>query len=120
MIEPLAGLPEGVIGFEARGEIHSDDYTSVLIPAIDEQIAAGNDLRIVLVFERWDGFSSGAAWEDMKLGLEHFTHWKRIALVTDLDWMVHLTQLFGWMTPGEMKRFPLAERDAAVAWAAGS
>jgi len=120
MIEPLTGLPENVIGFEARGEIHADDYTTVLIPAIEAQLAAGNDLRIVLVFEHWDGFSAGAAWEDMKMGMEHFTHWKRIALVTDLDWMVHLTQLFGWMTPGEMKRFPLAERDAAIVWAAGS
>ena len=54
------------------------------------------------------------------MGMEHFAHWKRIALVTDLDWMIHLTQLFGWMTPGEMKRFPLAERDAAIAWAAAA
>ena len=40
------------------------------------------------------------------------------ALVTDIDWMVRLTSLFGWMTPGELKHFPMAERDAAVAWAA--
>jgi hypothetical protein len=32
--------------------------------------------------------------------------------------MIHLTALFGWMTPGELKRFPLPERDAAIAWAA--
>jgi hypothetical protein len=38
--------------------------------------------------------------------------------VTDLDWMITVTSLFGWMTPGELKRFPLAERDAAIAWAA--
>ncbi len=39
--------------------------------------------------------------------------------VTDLDWMIAGTSLFGWMTPGQLKRFPLAERDQAVAWAAG-
>lgn len=119
MIEPLTGMPDGVMGFTATGEIEADDYTKVLIPAVEEQVAAGNELRMVLVFERWDGFSGGAAWQDMKMGIEHLTHWKRIALVTDIEWMIHLTQLFGWMTPGEMKRFPLAERDAAVAWAAG-
>jgi hypothetical protein len=27
--------------------------------------------------------------------------------------------MFGWMTPGEMKRFSLADRDDAIAWAAG-
>ncbi|NJN37025.1 MAG: STAS/SEC14 domain-containing protein [Nitrospiraceae bacterium] len=32
--------------------------------------------------------------------------------------MVHLVNLFGWMSPGDVKHFPLAERDAAIAWAA--
>ena len=30
-----------------------------------------------------------------------------------------MTTLFGWMTPGEVRHFPLAQRDEAVAWAAG-
>ncbi len=120
MIERLTGLPDGVIGFEANGELHADDYKTVLLPSIEEQLAAGHDLRVVLVFEQWDGMSGGALWQDLKLGTEHLRHWKRIALVTDLDWMAHLTHLFGWMTPGELKRFPVAERDAAIAWAAGS
>jgi hypothetical protein len=38
--------------------------------------------------------------------------------VTDVEWMTRLTHLFGWTTPGDLKVFPLAERDAAVAWAA--
>jgi hypothetical protein len=53
------------------------------------------------------------------MGVEHLTGWKRIALVTDIDWMPDLAALFGWMTPGELQHFPLAEQDAAVAWAAG-
>jgi hypothetical protein len=32
--------------------------------------------------------------------------------------MTRLTALFGWMTPGELRRFPLAEREAAIARAA--
>ena len=34
--------------------------------------------------------------------------------------MRHLTELFGWMTPGEVKVFPLAQRGEAIAWAAGN
>lgn len=74
----------------------------------------------MLVFPSFDGLSGGAAWQDLKMGVQHISHWKKIALVTDVDWMLHLTHLFGWMTPGELKQFPLAERDAAAAWAAGS
>lgn len=118
MLEPLTDLPAGVVGFEAKGELSASDYTQVLLPAVDETIASGNDVRIVLVFERFDGVSGGAMWQDLKMGIEHFTHWKRIALVTDIDWMKQLTSLFGWMTPGELRHFPIAERAAAIMWAA--
>ena len=64
------------------------------------------------------GLSGGAAWQDLKMGVGHLSRWKRIALVTDVEWMANLTSLFGWMTPGELKQFPMAERDAAIAWAA--
>ncbi len=118
MLEALTDLPDGVIGFAATGEIESADYADTLIPAVESQLARGRDIRIVLVFERWPGVSGGAAWQDLKMGVEHVTHWKRIALVTDVDWMTHLGHLFGWMTPGEFKLFPVAEREAAIAWAA--
>lgn len=57
--------------------------------------------------------------EDLKLGVGKLSRWKRIALVTDLDWMITVTSLFGWMTPGELRRFPIAERNRTIAWAAG-
>ena len=118
MLKTIPDLPAGVIGFEADGEIHSDDYKEVLIPAVNAQIASGQGVRVLLVFPEWGGLSSGATWEDLKMGMEHVTSWKKIALVTDVDWMVHLTKLFGWMTPGEMKTFPIADRDEATAWVA--
>jgi hypothetical protein len=116
----MTGLPPGVLGFEVDGELHADDYRNVLLPAVEAAIRAGERIRIVLVFERFDGLSGGALWQDLKMGVEHLTHWDRIALVTDIDWMIHLTALFGWMTPGELKHFPLAEREAAIAWAAAA
>ena len=36
----------------------------------------------------------------------------------DISWMEHVTALFGWMTPGEIRHFPLAQRDEAIAWTA--
>jgi hypothetical protein len=73
----------------------------------------------VLVFEEFGGMSGGAAWQDLKVGVEHLARWKKIALVTDVDWMIHMVSVFGWMTPGEMRHFPLVEQDQAAAWAAG-
>jgi hypothetical protein len=117
MLEAMTRLPPGVLGFEVTGALHADDYRDVLLPAVEAAIQRGEKVRIVLVFEGFDGLSGGALWQDLKLGVEHLTHWERIALVTDIDWMIQLTALFGWMTPGELKHFPMAEREAAIAWA---
>lgn len=119
VLEPIPELPDNVIGFEASEKIHASDYTDVLMPAVRELIDRGKRVRIVLVFERFEGMSPGAAWQDLKIGVEHLTRWERIALVTDLDWMITVTSLFGWMTPGQLKHFPLAQREAAIAWVAG-
>ena len=116
----MTGLPPGVLGFEVNGELHADDYRNVLVPAVEAATRAGERIRIVLVFERFDGLSGGALWQDLTMGVEHLTHWDRIALVTDIDWMIQLTALFGWMTPGELEHFPLAEREAAIAWVAAA
>ena len=120
VLKPIVGLPDGVIGFEGAGRIEASDYRDVLMPAIGGLIEQGRDVRILLVFEHFDGMSAGGAWQDLKVGVEQLTKWKRIALVTDLDWMITVASLFGWMTPGELRRFPLAERDRAIAWAAES
>jgi hypothetical protein len=118
MIKQLTDLPAGVLGFEASGKLQADDYRDVLLPAITKA-AQNGELRVVIVINDFDGMAAGALWQDMKMGVEHMRGWRRIALVTDIDWMVHATALFGWMTPGDVKTFPLAEKTAAITWAAG-
>jgi hypothetical protein len=118
MLKELSDMPEGVIGFEASGKLQAEEYRDVVLPAL-ERAAAYGDVRFVIVIPDFDGMSGGALWQDLKVGVEHFKAWKRIALVTDIDWMTHLTALFGWMTPGEVKTFSLAQRADALAWVAG-
>ena len=69
--------------------------------------------------DRFEGFAAGALWDDTKYGFSHFKGWGRVALVTDVDWMRHLTNVFGWIAPKGIKVFPTSELDAAKAWAAG-
>lgn len=117
MLKELPDLPNGVIGFETAGKLQAEDYRDVLLPAV-EKAATKGEVRVVVVIGAFDGLSGGALWQDLKMGVEHLRAWKRIALVTDVEWMIHMTAMFGWMTPGEVKHFSLAERDAAIAWAA--
>jgi hypothetical protein len=117
MIKELDGLPPGVIGFETAGKLSAEDYRDVVLPAL-ERAAATGEVRFVVVIPEFQGMSGGALWQDLKVGVEHLRAWKRIALVTDIDWMSDVTALFGWMTPGQVKVFRLAQREEAIRWAA--
>ena len=41
-----------------------------------------------------------------------------MALVTDKDWVRLGASAFGWLAPGELRVFELAERDKGRAWLA--
>jgi SpoIIAA-like len=100
MIKELSDMPAGVIGFEVTGKIQAEDYRDVILPAL-ERAAQTGQVRFLLVMPEFQGMSGGALWQDLKVGVQH------------------LPALFGWMTPGETKVFPLAERDQAISWVAG-
>ena len=119
MIKELSDLPPGVVGFEVAGRLYAEDYRAVVLPVL-QRAYASDEFRFVIVIPDFGGMTGGAVWQDLKVGFEHLHAWKRIALVTDIVWVRHMTQLFGWMTPGEVEVFPLAQREEAIAWAAGS
>jgi hypothetical protein len=123
MIERIADMPPGTIGFRASGEVTRDEYRDVLLPPMREAAEAG-DVRLLFVVDSdFEEFKPGALLEDTKagitLGIGHPHAWKRTALVTDVDWMVKAVHLFGWMTPGELMVRGLDGLDEAKAWVAG-
>jgi hypothetical protein len=119
MFEPLADLPNGVIGFEAVGEVTPDDFESVLLPAIEAAAKAGKIRLLFVLGERYTGFKAGVVWEKAKMRAEHIGAWERCALVTDIEWIERIVGLLHFMLPGNLKLFPLAELDGAKAWVAG-
>lgn len=106
-----------MIGFEVTDKLSAEDYRDVVMPAL-ERAAASGEVRFVIVIPEFHGMSGGALWQDLKLSIDHFRTWKRIALVTDIEWMSHMITFFGWMTPGDVRHFPPAQRDEAIAWVA--
>jgi SpoIIAA-like len=123
VIERLADMPPGTLGFRATGEIERKDYDEVLAPELRRALEAGTGLRTLYVIENLDEIEPGALWADSKLGFDlgvrHHEAWVRSAIVTDIAWMARATRLFAWMIPGEAQVFPLAELDRAKEWVAG-
>jgi hypothetical protein len=103
------------------GKVEASDYDGVLTPAIDAAIAKHGKIRIVFELgDEFEGYSAGAAWEDLKLWTPHLTKWERCAVVTDHRFITDAIRVFRVLMPGEVKVFPAGEREAALAWAAGS
>ena len=117
MIEELHDLPAGVIGFETSGKIEAAGYRDVVLPAEERAFGQG-EVRFLIVMKDFGGMSGGALWQDLKVGVGHVKGWKRVAVVTNIEWVTHLTGLFGWMTPGETKTFPMNQKQEAIAWVA--
>ncbi|SHW26155.1 Protein of uncharacterised function (DUF3478) [Mycobacteroides abscessus subsp. massiliense] len=121
MIEVLSDVPEGVVGFRVSGRLAGNElreFTSTIKEALNS-----DELRIVEVIANdYEGFGPGGLAEDLKLGLgmlfQHHSAFKKIAVVTDKEWVTHTLHALAWMVPGEISLFGLDELDQAKVWAA--
>ena len=122
MIEMLPDMPDGVTGIRVSGRVRGDDLREFK-PAMEGLLNTG-EIRIVEVISPdYEGFGPGGLIEDLKLGfgalIEHHSAFKRIAVVSDKEWVGHALHAFAWMVPGELAMFGLDELDKAKTWAAG-
>jgi hypothetical protein len=116
-IQLIPDLPDQILGARAVGEVEDDDYEDVLVPALEDRLSRHENVRFLyLLGEDFERYEADAVWEDAKLGVAHFTSFERIAIVTDLKWMRRSIKVFGWMIPGEMRHYPLADLAQARGW----
>ena len=117
MIELVEGFPHGILGAVAKGEVTATDYEDVLIPAIRK--ASKDHSRIRFYYEFGPGFSGmdqDSMWEDFELGVEHWSKWDRVAVVTDIPWLSHAVNAFSFLMPCPARVFGMDERDEARSW----
>ncbi|MBI1379095.1 MAG: STAS/SEC14 domain-containing protein [Frankiales bacterium] len=120
MITVMQGLPSGVLGLRAEGEVTAADYTAVVVPAIEAAVAGDARASLLYVLDDGAGYDAGALWEDTKVGMHHLSSLDRMAVVTDDGRYRTAVTLMGAFLPGRVKVFGHAELDAATAWAAGT
>ena len=124
MVERLADMPGGTLGFRVSGKLTRGEYHEMLAP-VRELIDRGEPLSLLIVTDPdFSGLDAGALWEDVKaagtIGLGHRSSWRRVAVVTDKEWMRHAMSAFGWLAPGEVSLFDPDDLAAAKAWLGGT
>ncbi|BBZ51081.1 STAS/SEC14 domain-containing protein [Mycobacterium heidelbergense] len=122
MIEVLPDVPQRVIGIRVSGRLRGEDLREVK-PTLEKLLKSG-EIRIVeVIASDYEGFGPGGLVEDLKLGFgalfQHHSTFKRIAIVSDKEWVAHTLHALAWMIPGELAFFGLNELERAKQWAAG-
>jgi SpoIIAA-like len=122
MIEILSDMPDGVTGIRVSGRLRGEDLREFK-PAMEAMLNTG-EIRIVeVIASDYEGFGRGGLVEDLKMGLgalfRRHSSFKRIAVVSDKDWVAHTLHALAWMIPGELAFFRLDELEGAKEWAAG-
>jgi hypothetical protein len=124
VVERIADMPEGTLGFRLSGKLTRDEYFQMPDP-VNELLERGEKVSFLIATDDdFHGLDLGALWEDVKaagsVGLKHRSAWQRLAVVTDKDWMRHAISAFGWLSPGELRIFEPSELEAAKAWTGGA
>jgi hypothetical protein len=113
VIELVGGLPKNVVGISVTGRLTLQDCCDVLMPAMRKSLKYHDKIR--LYYELGSRFP-GAAWDDLDLGLEHFSRCERVAIVTDTGWVRHTVKAVRFLIPSEIRVFSTIEAEEGRAW----
>lgn len=117
MIDILTDLPPHVIGFRATGKVSKQDYEEVLMPAVDNQAKLFKKINFLLLIDTdISNYTLGAWMDDALIGLKHFSHWHKVAIVSHYDSIKKITDIFGHLVPGIYKGFRISELEEAKKW----
>lgn len=117
MITLIENIPGDIIAFRYDGEVTATDYETILFPAVEAAFKKSKALKALCqVGENFKGFKLGALKDDMELGLKYFRDWKKIAFVSDQEWMNHTVKAFGFLVPAKVKTFENKSMNEAIKW----
>lgn len=117
MIEITPGLPDNILAVTAHGTVTADDYEKVLLPAVHERLERHKKIRFLFrTGEDFSGYTAGAMWDDAKLGVRHAMAFEKIAVVSDVQWLVQTAKFFRFLFPCPVKIFASRNIRDAEAW----
>ena len=117
MLREIMNLQTNVIGVAATGTVTAKDYEDIMIPIIEEKLKTYPKIKFLYYIDaEFENYELKAMFDDAKLGIKYFNALEKIAVVSDLNWIKNGVQAFGFMMPGEVKVFDIANLDNAKEW----
>ncbi len=117
MIELITEMPANVVAFSAIGRVTGDDYQQVLVPAVEKTLQSHSTIRFLYYLgPEFKKFTTTALWDDAKVGVQHWSDFEKIAVVSDIGWIQTMVKGIGVTMPGAVRTFPNDELDKAKVW----
>jgi len=105
-----------VVGVRIDGTIREADIRAML-GVVEEKLTRHDKLRAYVEVLRPGGIEPEALFEDLKMGLKHWSRFERKAAVTDAGWMARIAQAVNPLFPSiQVRVFPVAHREEARRW----
>ncbi|WP_410510130.1 STAS/SEC14 domain-containing protein [Methanosarcina hadiensis] len=117
MLEIVKGLPDNVIAITVKGILTGEEYEEKLIPAIEDKVKKYGKVRLLYQLgEEFEGFTDNAMLEDARLGIKNFNDFEKVAVVSDVGWIINAIKAFGLTVPFQVNTYGNNEFNEAKAW----
>lgn len=104
-----------VVKVIASGKLTRSSYDS-FTPELDGLIEAHGKIRIIFEMLNFEGWTLGAAWEDLKFSCKNFNHIERIAIVGDRKWEKAMAIVCKPFTRAELDYYDIGDLEIAMEW----
>ena len=104
-----------ILVIHATGMLEKKDYRH-LVSEFARLLLLHGKLRVLFDMTGFHGWDVGAAWEDIKFDIKHFTDIERLAMVGDKQWQHDMAIFFKPFTKAESRYFDHTDIAGAQKW----
>ena len=104
-----------LVAVQVTGKLVKADYED-FVPEFERLVRQHGTLRVLFDVADLHGWDAGAAWEDIKFDIKHFSDIERLAMVGDKKWQHGMATFFKPFTKATVRYFDHAETTEARKW----
>ena len=115
MFKLLEITRDDLIAIQIDGEIRVEDYEKIN-PLIDKAVREYGKIKLFIRVGQVGSMTPEALVRDIKMYINHYNHFKKVAVTGDSNWEKFLTGIAGPFISGRVKYFPEARIAEAIQW----
>jgi hypothetical protein len=104
-----------ILVVHVSGKLTRADYVN-FVPEFERLVLVHGKIRLLFDMTGFSGWDAGAAWEDFKIGIHHFSDIERLAMVGEKKWQHGMAIFCQPFTGATLRYFDRADAAEARKW----